>query len=131
MRQIPRRALLTAAGAAPLISASYAWAERNEHMPTAGATTQNMLGAYGNWAADAIQDPPGLSFRRPMFTDSGAWRPIARSHFRERRMQPGGASTPVPAVVRELEFDVLSMRHLGWQLRFGPTTLAAFLKPTG
>ena len=100
-------------------------------MPTAGATTQNMLGAYGNWAADAIQDPPGLSFRRPMFTDSGAWRPIARSHFRERLMQPGGASTPVPALLRELEFDGLSIEHLEWQLPFGPPTQAVFLKPAG
>jgi dienelactone hydrolase len=100
-------------------------------MPTPGATTQNMLGAYGSWAADAIQDPPRLSFRQPMFTDSGAWRPIARSQFRERLMQPGGASTPVPVVLRELEFDGLSIEHLEWQLPFGPPTQAVFLKPAG
>ncbi len=81
---------------------------------------QNMLGAYGNWAADTIQDPPRLSFRQPMFTDVGAWRPIARSQFHERLMQPGGASTPVAAVLQKFEFDGLSIEHLQWQLPFGP-----------
>src|SRR5436309_1368434 len=95
MRKIPRRALLTAAGAAPLVSASLAWAKGNEQMQIPGATMQNMLGAYGNWAADVMQDPPRLSFRQPMFTHTGAWRPVARSQFRERLIQPGGASTPV------------------------------------
>jgi len=93
------------------------------------AMTPNMLGAYGGWAAEALQDPPRLSFRQPMFTDSGAWRPVARSEFRERLMQPGGGSTPVPTVLQRSEFEGLSIEHLQWQLPFGPPTEALFLKP--
>lgn len=100
-------------------------------MQSEHATTPNMLGAYGSWAAEAMPDPPRLSFRQPMFTDSGAWRPIARSQFQKRLMQPGGASTPVPAVLRQFEFDGLSIEHLQWQLPFGPPTEALFLKPAG
>ena len=70
-------------------------------MQAEDAITPNMLGAYGKWAAETIPDPPRLSFRQPMFTDSGAWRPIARSQFQKRLMQPGGESTPVPAVLRQ------------------------------
>jgi dienelactone hydrolase len=94
-------------------------------------TTPNMLGAYGRWAADAMQDPPRLSFRQPMFTDAGAWRPMARSQFRERLMQPVGASTPVAAVRRQFEFDGLSIEHLEWQTPYGPPTEALLLKPAG
>src|SRR5260370_40493033 len=76
-----------------------------------------------------MQDPARLSFREPMFTDAGAWRPLARSQFRERLMQPGGASTPVAAVLRQLEFAGLWIEHLQWLFPFGPPTGAFFLKP--
>ena len=46
-------------------------------------------------------------------------------------MQPGGASTPVPTVLRQFEFDGLSIEHLRWQLPFGPPTEALLLKPAG
>src|ERR1017187_2981622 len=122
MQQIRRRTLLKGAGAAPLLFPADGWAQGNDQTPTRGEnpTMPNMLGAYGSWAAEAMQDPARLSFRQPMFTDSGAWRPLARSQFRERLMQPGGASTPVAAVLRQWEFDGLSMEHLQWQLPFGP-----------
>src|SRR5512146_3070102 len=107
MRQIARRTLLQSAGAAPLVSSAHGWAEGGRQAPMQGesATTPNMLGAYGRWAADAMQNPPRLSFRQPMFTDPGAWRPVARSQFRERLMQPGGAATPVATALRQFEFD--------------------------
>ena len=133
MQQIRRRTLLKGAGAAPLLFPADGWAQGNDQTPTRGEnpTMPNMLGAYGSWAAEAMQDPARLSFRQPMFTDCGAWRPLARSQFRERLMQPGGASTPVAAVLRQLEFDGLWIEHLQWQLPFGPPTEALLLKPAG
>ena len=131
MREIPRRTLLESTAAAMLLAAPGSGQE-TEHPPSQGeTTTPNMLGAYGKWAAEIIHDPPRLSFRQAMFTDSGAWRPMARAQFRERLMQPGGASTPVPAVRRQFEFDGLSIEHLQWQLPFGPPTEALLLKPAG
>ena len=133
MREIPRRTLLKGAGVAPLVSGADVRAEANEQSPpqAESTTAQNMLGAYGSWAAGGMQDPPRLSFRQPMFTDPEAWRPMARAQFWEKLMQPGVASTPVPAVLRQLEFDGLSIEHLQWQLPFGPPTEALFLKPAG
>ena len=90
-----------------------------------------MLGAYGEWAAQTMQDPPRLSFRQPMFRDIDAWRPMMRGQFEERIMGPGGAATPVPAVQHQLEFEGLSIEHLQWQLPFGPPTEALLLKPAG
>ena len=43
----------------------------------------NMIGAYGEWAAQAMQDPARLSFRQPMFGNLEAWRAVARARFRE------------------------------------------------
>ena len=93
--------------------------------------TPNMLGAYGEWAAQAAPDPPRLSFRQPMFTNVDAWRGVARARFRELLLGPGGAATPVPVVQHQLEFDGLSIEHLQWQLPYGPPTEALVLKPAG
>src|SRR5215475_12051321 len=132
MSEIHRRTLLESAAVAALLSGAAVSAENDEQPPMQAETLiPNMLGAYGSWAAEAIQDPPRLSFRRPIFSDSGRWRPMARAQFRERLMQPGGASTPVPSVLRQFEFDGLSIESLQWQLPFGPPTEALLLKPAG
>lgn len=91
--------------------------------------TPNMLGAYGEWAAQSMQDPPRLSFRQPMFSNVDAWRPVARARYREALLGPAGAATPVPVVQHQFEFDGLSIEHLQWQLPFGPPTEALVLKP--
>jgi len=102
-----RRTLLKSAGVAPALIAPDAWANEASQAQTPGESpmTPNMLGAYGGWAAAALQDPPRLSFRQPMFTDVNAWRPVVRSQFRERLMGPGGAITPVVTVQQRLEFE--------------------------
>ena len=131
MPLIRRRTLLKGAGAAPLLLATDSHAEGNEQAPveTGNTITQNMLGAYGAWAAHAMPDPARLSFRQPMFTDIGSWQPLARFQFREKLMQPGGAAAPVARVLKQFEFDGLWIEHLQWQLPFGPPTEALFLKP--
>jgi dienelactone hydrolase len=93
--------------------------------------TPNMLGAYGEWAAQQMPDPPRLSFRQPMFTNVEAWRPVARSRFRELLLGPGGAATPIAMPQHHLEFDGLSIEHIQWQLPYGPPTEALVLKPAG
>ena len=96
-----------------------------------GAMTPNMVGAYGEWAAQTMPDPPRLSFRQPMFRDVEAWRAVARARYRETLLGPGGAATPVAAVQHQLELDGLSIEHLQWQLPYGPPTEALVLKPAG
>lgn len=91
--------------------------------------TPNMIGAYGEWASQALQDPPRLSFRQAAFTNVDAWRPVARARYRETLLPPGGAATPVPIVQHRLEFDGLAIEHLQWQLPYGPPTEALVLKP--
>ena len=93
--------------------------------------TPNMIGAYGEWAAQSMPDPPRLSFRQSMFANVDAWRPVARARFRELLLGPGGAATPVATVQHQLEFDGLSIEHLQWQLPYGPPTEALLLKPAG
>jgi len=93
--------------------------------------TPNMLGAYGDWAAHAVADPPRLSFRQPMFTNVDSWRPVARARYREALLGPGGAATPVPVIQHHIEFDGLSIEHMQWQLPYGPPTEALVLKPAG
>ena len=89
----------------------------------------NMLGAYGEWAAQVVADPPRLSFRRPERRDLNAWRGEARRRYREALLQPDGGSTPQATVQHHIEFDGLAIEHLSWQLPYGPPTEAVLLKP--
>ena len=91
----------------------------------------NMIGAYGDWAAQSVPDPPRLSFRQPMFNDVAAWRAVARARYRELLMSPSGAATPVAQVQHAMDFDGLSVEHVQWQLPYGPPTEALLLKPQG
>jgi dienelactone hydrolase len=89
----------------------------------------NMLGAYGEWAASTVPDPPRLSFRQPVFTDVNAWRPVARARFHEAIVAPAPPASPRPIIEHQMEFDGLHIEHLKWQLPYGPPTEALVLKP--
>jgi hypothetical protein len=60
MPEIPRRTVLESAGAAALVTGAGGLAEGHEQtlMQSESTTTLYMLGAYGKWAAEAVQDPP-------------------------------------------------------------------------
>jgi dienelactone hydrolase len=92
---------------------------------------QNMLGAYGEWAAGLVDDPPRLSFRKPEANDLNAWRSRARARYREALLQPDAGKTPQATLQHRIEYDGLEIEHLNWQLPYGPPTEALFLKPAG
>lgn len=91
--------------------------------------TPNMLGAYGDWAASIVPDPPRLSFRRPEFKDVAQWRKQARERYRSMLLQPANSGTPKVTVQHQFEYDGLAIEHLSWQLPYGPSTDAVLLKP--
>ena len=93
--------------------------------------TENMLGAYGEWAAGLASDPPRLSFRQPEFKNLPAWRKVARDTYRRALLQPGSGGIPKATVLHRLEHDGLEVEHLQWQLPYGPPTEAVLLKPIG
>jgi dienelactone hydrolase len=94
-------------------------------------TDQNLLGAYGLWAAQHIgRDPGAYSLRSGRFTDVDAWRAGARAQVWERLAAP---DLPEPPHV-EVEWsgitpDGLYAERLSWQLPYGPRTEAIFLRP--
>jgi len=92
---------------------------------------QNMLGAYGDWAAQLVADPPRLSYRRREWPSREAWQAQARQRYREALRQPDSGSTPSPVVQHHMEYDGLAIEHLHWQLPYGPPTEALVLKPAG
>jgi dienelactone hydrolase len=92
---------------------------------------ENMLGAYGEWAAEIPDDPARLSFRRGAFSDLAAWRTRARSRYLETLLQPDAGQTPQASLQHRIDYDGLEIEHLSWQLPYGPPTEALFLKPAG
>ncbi|MBL8211787.1 MAG: prolyl oligopeptidase family serine peptidase [Bryobacterales bacterium] len=90
---------------------------------------ENMIGAWGEWAAKLASDPPRLSFRRSDFNDLDAWRTRARARYRESLLQPNLGGTPQANVQRRWEYDGLAIEHVTWQLPVGPMTEGVVLKP--
>src|SRR5450759_1377509 len=90
-----------------------------------------MLGAYGEWAARLVPDPPPLSFRRSAWTGVDTWQRQARQRFTDCLLQPDTGPAPRPALQHQFEYDGLSIEHLNWQLPYGPPTEALVLKPAG
>jgi dienelactone hydrolase len=92
----------------------------------------NMLGAYGEWAADIVGERPGrYSFRNPRWEDLEAWRRAARERFRELLLQPEEAFIPKAKVEGSFRYDGLDIELLTWQLPYGPPSRAVFMKPAG
>lgn len=95
---------------------------------------QNMLGAYGPWAAGLAGDGPApWSFRNPRFAADGVdlWRTGARERLKAWLLQPATGGVPRPEVQHELDHDGLHVEHMSWQLPYGPPTEALFMKPAG
>lgn len=93
---------------------------------------QNMIGAYGPWAASIIGEAPArLSFRNDRFRDLDAWRKEARARLGDCLLQPASGGTPQAEVVERLTFDGLEIERLSWKLPYGPPTDAVFMKPKG
>jgi dienelactone hydrolase len=90
-----------------------------------------MLGAYGDWAAQLVSDPPRLSFRGAGWQHVEDWQRQARQRYRDALLQPDTGSTPRAMVQHHIEYDGLAIEHLQWQLPYGPPTEALVLKPAG
>jgi len=92
---------------------------------------QNMLGAYGDWAAQLVSDPPRLSLRLPRWQGTAEWQSQARQRYREALLQHDSGGPPRATVQHHIEYDGLAIEHLSWQLPYGPPTEALVLKPAG
>ena len=90
-----------------------------------------MLGAYGDWAAQIVSDPPRLSFRGAGWQNVQDWQRQARQRYREALLQPDSGATPRAMIQHHIEYDGLAIEHLQWQLPYGPPTEALVLKPAG
>jgi dienelactone hydrolase len=95
---------------------------------------ENMIGAYGAWAAGLVGDQPGrLSYRNARFqpTEVEGWRASARQRLKDCLLQPDIGAAPRAELQHQLEHDGLHIEHLTWQLPNGAPTEAVFLKPAG
>jgi dienelactone hydrolase len=81
--------------------------------------TQNMIGAYGEWASQICANPQRLS------------QAEARARYLALLLQPDTGGVPKATLQHHIDFDGLAIEHLTWQLPYGPPTEAYVLKPAG
>ena len=92
----------------------------------------SIIGSYGPWATELVEDPPALSYRNSRWNDLDPWRSAALDKTRELIAPPSiDQHTPEVTVQASYDFDGLSIEELQWQLPFGPPTEAVLLKPQG
>ena len=91
----------------------------------------NIIGAYGDWAAGLVADPPRLSLRKAGWASITAWQAQARARYLQALLQPDSGGVPNAAVQHHIQFDGLDIEQLTWQLPYGPPTEALVLKPAG
>lgn len=94
-----------------------------------GSPQPTMLGAYGPWAARLFASRrPGYSFLDERWTDVSGWKNEARALFASLVLAPESGKPEVRLTAHRVA-DGLSIEELEWNLPFGPTTRAWFLKP--
>ncbi|MEQ1825267.1 MAG: hypothetical protein ABL921_04950, partial [Pirellula sp.] len=90
----------------------------------------NMIGAYGPWAASLVGEQPAkLSYRRPEYSDVGAWKSKALEKVLDCLLQPPSRSLSDVRIESTEEFEGVAIERLSWQLTYGPRTKAVFMKP--
>lgn len=134
----PRRTFLqhslTALAGLPLQSTVEAFSDKKHGTFKQMNTTpkdnkESMIGQYGPWAVDQMEDPPLLSFRRDEFSDLDSWRSVATQKVIECMVPPQVPTTPLVTLHRQYEYDGLMVEEISWQLPFGRPTEAVVLKP--
>ncbi|MDA1191205.1 MAG: hypothetical protein O3A46_05910 [Candidatus Poribacteria bacterium] len=93
---------------------------------------QNMIGAYGEWAASLVgEEPAHYSFRTGKWKTAQEWRTAALGRLMTHLNQPKREATPEVTVHKTFTYDGLQVEDLSWQLPYGPRTQAYLLKPEG
>ncbi|MEI6874163.1 MAG: prolyl oligopeptidase family serine peptidase [Spirochaetota bacterium] len=88
-----------------------------------------LLGAYGSWIRGLTSaEVPGYSFLDPRWSDAATWSGKAREIFAAAILAPKIPKITVRTTGRKA-FDGLVFEELAWDLPFGPTTRAWFLRP--
>lgn len=93
---------------------------------------QNMIGAYGEFAASLLPTQPGpLSLQRCPRAEFPTRRAAAKARILECMAPPTLAPIAAPEVRKRWEHDGLVVEEISWQLPYGPRTEAWVLKPAG
>ena len=93
---------------------------------------RNMLGGYGQWAAERLGENPGpLSFRGSRWSDLDGWKKTARETLDGLLHGPIGTRADDVQIHRRSTHDGLDIEELSWKLPYGPRTRACLLKPHG
>lgn len=92
----------------------------------------SIIGAYGEWAAGLVHDPPSLSFRKKHWQDLDAWKKSALDKTKELMAAPALKMDSEVMVHKKYSYDGLDIEEISWQLSNGNgSTQAIVLKPEG
>jgi len=118
------------AGALP----AAAWASPNivrpQYTENEGNEFQSVIGQYGPWASSLPgKGPRKMSFRNEGWKEVKAWKAAAMPVVSELVSRPDIGGVPQVKVLKQYEYDGLTVEELEWQLPFGRPTKAILLKP--
>jgi len=91
----------------------------------------NMLGSYGEWAAEYAEGQRSLSILRDRWRNYEEWKREGKSKFSELLAMPRNSVKPEPRITKRYSYDGLDIEEVSWELPYGPETQGVFLKPSG
>jgi len=90
------------------------------------------IGAYGEWAASLVPEPPGpLSLQNCPPGEFAARKVAARARATSCMAPPAKPEGISATTTRSFVFDGLAVEEVTWQMPYGPPTTALVLKPAG
>ncbi|MCM4154235.1 hypothetical protein DHD05_21820 [Arenibacter sp. N53] len=90
---------------------------------------KSLIGQYGPWLADQMQDPPKLSFRNDHWSKIEDWKPSAYAKAEEQVAEPLIKDAIAVTIKRKYNYDGLEIEELTWKMPYGRPVEAIFLKP--
>ncbi len=94
------------------------------------ASTESIIGNYGQWATSLLNDPPQLSFRGDKFEDIDTWRRQAMNKTLQLVSPPPLPELPEVKIKSKYLYQDLQVEELQWQLPYGRPTEAILIKPS-
>jgi dienelactone hydrolase len=92
---------------------------------------KSLIGSYGPWANNLLEEPAMLSYRNSKWEDINTWREEAIRKALELISKPDITFKPKVTIDKKYQFDGLDVEELSWQLPYGQKTEAYLLKPAG
>ena len=109
--------------------AASSWENIPNNFDPRSQNQKSIIGAYGSWAVELAENPPGLSYRNKKYKEIESWKKGALTKVIELVSAPSITQKSQISVDKKYTYDGLIVEEISWQPPYGNKTKAILLKP--